>query len=995
MKKITKSIISLIMAFAFVISISTSVFALDTSYSSIFAIGKGTNYFQVDGSNASGLQSVNYVEYKPNTGVTPMIAYGSKLYGMSTITYVADYLESQGKDVIAGINADFFDMATGVPVGIVISEGVFISSNSGSPAIGFMKDGTAIIGTPANTMYITGEKGQKVKVHGFNKTRSQATVCLYDENFGSTTKTSTIGTNIVLERVNSEELQVNGDVKLKVVSITKDTTTAASIGKNQMVLTASNDCLIDIKQFEVGEVVTFTVNAEETAWNNVEYAVSGKVLLDNKVIDVTGSPTGNNPRSAVGIKADGTVVLYEVDGRQSGFSVGMTMNQLANELLALGCVDAINLDGGGSSAMIIQKTGESKYAVVNSPSEGSLRKCANYIMLVNNQSATGNLANLAIYPDYKYVMKNSSVGLKVKAADSAFYPVNTPANVAYSVLKGGGSISGSTYYSGSNNGTVTLKATSGNATGQQNIYVVAGVTSMSVVKSGTTSAVTSLNPEPESKINLNLYNVKYNGKAVKPDDKAVTWSTDFGTIDNEGNYTAPKTSGSGTIKVAYGNYVKSISVTVQSTDLEENTTDFLVADFENSKDFKGNASAVSLDKTYGNVHNGYQSLAVKYNVASGNDKLAYTGNKSDVGSATKIYGWFKGDGKGVKVTALFTDASGNTLTAAMSGGLNQTDYVLCVGNIPANAEKFEGFLLTKGSSDSGTIYIDQVVMSNQTTADKNYPVIKFTNYPEKVNSGANASVIANVSDTNGTVAIAKGNIKVYLDGKVIAFNYNAVTGNVAFSTGSLDQGLHRLTIEAVDVFGNVSRKSVNLNAGTSSSVFADTQKHWAKSHIDFVAAQEIVKGENVGGKTYFNPGRNLTRAEFAVIMARFLNLEAGNYNLPYADNGIVKAWALDSVKALYEAGIMTGSNVGGKTYFYPNQSITRQEVMTVISKSMQNGYYVTNHKFTDLASIPNWSLPHINKLVSLEIVGGYNDGTILPKNNITRAEIAKIVYGLF
>ena len=90
---------------------------------------------------------------------------------------------------------------------------------------------------------------------------------------------------------------------------------------------------------------------------------------------------------------------------------------------------------------------------------------------------------------------------------------------------------------------------------------------------------------------------------------------------------------------------------------------------------------------------------------------------------------------------------------------------------------------------------------------------------------------------------------------------------------------------------------------------------------------------------------------------------------------------------------MTGNEVGGKLYFYPNQSITRQEVMTVISKSLQGGYYSQNHSFKD--AVPAWSAPHINKLVSMGIVSGYADGTILPKKNITRAEIAKIVSGLY
>ena len=164
MKKFRITLLTALLSVAIMFSFAGSAMALDTAYTSVFAIGSGTDYFQVDGANSSGLQSVHYVEYSPNSGVTPMIAYGNNLYGKSTIKYVADFLENKGKKVIAGINADFFDMTTGIPVGIVIDEGVFVSSNMGSPAIGFKADGTAIIGTPANVMYLRGENGSTLRV---------------------------------------------------------------------------------------------------------------------------------------------------------------------------------------------------------------------------------------------------------------------------------------------------------------------------------------------------------------------------------------------------------------------------------------------------------------------------------------------------------------------------------------------------------------------------------------------------------------------------------------------------------------------------------------------------------------------------------------------------------------------------------------------------------------------------------------------------------------
>ena len=61
-----------------------------------------------------------------------------------------------------------------------------------------------------------------------------------------------------------------------------------------------------------------------------------------------------HPRTAIGIKSDGTVVIFAVDGRQEPYSVGMTLQELAELMQAAGCVNAINMDGGGSTSMFIK-----------------------------------------------------------------------------------------------------------------------------------------------------------------------------------------------------------------------------------------------------------------------------------------------------------------------------------------------------------------------------------------------------------------------------------------------------------------------------------------------------------------------------------------------------------------------------------------------------------------------------------------------------------------
>jgi exopolysaccharide biosynthesis protein len=115
---------------------------------------------------------------------------------------------------------------------------------------------------------------------------------------------------------------------------------------------------------------------------------SGPVLLlENKRQRIPNDAFCNDrhPRTAVGRKADGTVVLFVVDGRATE-SAGMSIKELQQTLHWLGCVDAINLDGGGSTTMFIK--GEPHNGVVNYPTDNKKfdhegeREVANVLLLL-------------------------------------------------------------------------------------------------------------------------------------------------------------------------------------------------------------------------------------------------------------------------------------------------------------------------------------------------------------------------------------------------------------------------------------------------------------------------------------------------------------------------------------------------------------------------------------------------------------------------------------
>lgn len=93
-------------------------------------------------------------------------------------------------------------------------------------------------------------------------------------------------------------------------------------------------------------------------------------------VDTEGAPgfaSGRHPRTAVGIASGGRrLLLVVVDGRQRPYSDGMTLRELGNLLLALGAREALNLDGGGSSAMAIAEPAQGgAMRVVNRPSDAT------------------------------------------------------------------------------------------------------------------------------------------------------------------------------------------------------------------------------------------------------------------------------------------------------------------------------------------------------------------------------------------------------------------------------------------------------------------------------------------------------------------------------------------------------------------------------------------------------------------------------------------------
>ena len=168
-------------------------------------------------------------------------------------------------------------------------------------------------------------------------------------------------------------------------------------------------------------------------------------------------------RTAIGIKADGTVVMLMVDGRQAPYSVGMTMAEVGAAMEALGCAQAVNLDGGGSSTFATQREGESEnntsagLTLRCRPSDGYERKVSNTIMVLSKAQPTGQFDHAVLTPNNEVYTPGSTVQFAAAGVDAAGGRADIPAGAAWTVLSGSGRIDADGAYTATDDcGEVTV-----------------------------------------------------------------------------------------------------------------------------------------------------------------------------------------------------------------------------------------------------------------------------------------------------------------------------------------------------------------------------------------------------------------------------------------------------------------------------------------------------------------------------------------------------------
>ena len=194
----------------------------------------------------------------------PVVAFGSTLYGTSAMNKTIKTLEEQGYSMVAGINGSFFDRSTGIPYGIVITNSILRSGGSAN-AVGFLADGSAVIGDPEVTVTLD-YGGDTPLLVNYNKAMTtQNGVLLYSQDYDTRTKNTIEGYHVIVRPSGSRaaELRLSQTLTVEVVGMVEDTKSCA-IPEDGFLLAIANDtiyknALAALQSLVMGEQLTIQV----------------------------------------------------------------------------------------------------------------------------------------------------------------------------------------------------------------------------------------------------------------------------------------------------------------------------------------------------------------------------------------------------------------------------------------------------------------------------------------------------------------------------------------------------------------------------------------------------------------------------------------------------------------------------------------------------------------------------------------------------------------
>ncbi|MEY4324187.1 MAG: hypothetical protein RIS24_358 [Verrucomicrobiota bacterium] len=334
---------------------------------------------------AEGPWSVQVIRIRrdrSDLGIHVLLGGGDRL-GVATLSSQASTFPKARGQALAALNGDFFARGgpcLGDPEGLCIRDGELISAPNGKSAFWMGPDRSLHLGPVVSLLSMITPDGTSLPI-GLNEERQERPV-LFTATVGPRTP-SAHGTECLLIAEAGTVLPIRPGLRsaFRLQSVHSGGNTP--IPTNGVVLSLPAKHGVSPTQTAPGSLWTLSTETQPDLKDAQTALGGGPALLKEGQPTQFQSSDARHPRSAIGWNAE-FFFLVQVDGRQPGLSVGMSLAELAAHLRRLGCTDALNLDGGGSSTLW------ARGQVMNTPSEGSERPMGNALLITLENRAVSS-----------------------------------------------------------------------------------------------------------------------------------------------------------------------------------------------------------------------------------------------------------------------------------------------------------------------------------------------------------------------------------------------------------------------------------------------------------------------------------------------------------------------------------------------------------------------------------------------------------------------------
>lgn len=288
-------------------------------------------------------------------------------------------MAAQASAVVA-INGDFFSFTQGAPIGLMVRDGELITTPLRPRATFGWGPQDSVIGQGSASVSLTPEGGKQTVVDEYNQPCGQNQLAVYTPAEG---KALIAGSHVAaLVNTGASKWSPSTVVEGTIDGILPDSA-EIKVPDGKALIMATGDKMPFVSELRPGEKISFQLQTLGFDWEKIDNVIGGgPVLLHDGKVSVDAEEEGfpasfyakRHPRTAVGKTSEGDVWLVAMDGRQE-ISAGATLEETAKVMQRLGCVDAVNLDGGGSTCLHLLGI------TVNRPSDGTERPVSNGILV--------------------------------------------------------------------------------------------------------------------------------------------------------------------------------------------------------------------------------------------------------------------------------------------------------------------------------------------------------------------------------------------------------------------------------------------------------------------------------------------------------------------------------------------------------------------------------------------------------------------------------------